>query len=438
MQRVFVLDSQKQPLMPCHPARARALLKAKKAAVYRCFPFTIILNHREGGDTQPVEAKIDPGSKTTGVVLVVSGKKNNRVVWATHINHRGDAISAALASRRALRRSRRSRHTRYRAPRFDNRKRPIGWLPPSLRSRVDNIISWINRLMGYAPITDLAFEAVLFDTQQLQNPEIVGIEYQQGNLFGDEVKEYVLEKWQRTCAYCDVKQGSLEVDHIIPASKGGSNRVSNLTLACRPCNLKKGNLSLETFLIKDPKRLQRILNQLQVPLKDAAAVNATRYAIRDKLKQFNLPLTSWSGARTKFNRKQQGYAKNHWIDAACIGETGANVIIPKALTPLMITAEGRGSRQMCRVNRYGFPRTRAKSQKQVQGFKTGDLVQALVIQGKKTGHYLGRVAVRTSGNFNIKTENGIVQGIHYKYCQPLHKADGYNYYFRGGGVSSSC
>ncbi|MBS0289004.1 MAG: HNH endonuclease [Proteobacteria bacterium] len=437
MQRVFVLDSQKQPLMPCHGARARMLLKTKRAAVYRRFPFTIILKYRIGGELQSLEAKIDPGSKTSGVALVTQGKKSNKVVWAAHIHHRGDAIRAALASRRALRRLRRSRHTRYRAPCFDNRKRPMGWLAPSLRSRVDNIITWIKRLLYCSPITNLVLEEVRFDTQRLQNPAISGIEYQQGNLFGYEVKEYILEKWQRACAYCDAKQVPLEVEHIVPTSKGGSHRVSNLTLACRGCNLKKGNASLETFLSKDLKRLARILNQLQAPLKDAATVNATRYAIRDKLKQFDLPLSCWSGARTKFNRSQQGYAKDHWIDAACIGETGARVTLTEKFIPVSIIATGRGSRQMCRVDRYGFPRTKGKSQKQVQGFKTGDLVQALVTQGKKVGYYFGRLAVRTSGNFNIKTLNGVVQGIHYKYCQPLHSADGYNYNL-GGGVSASC
>ena len=437
MQRVFVLDSHKQPLMPCHPARARALLRAQKAAVYRHFPFTIILKYREGGDTQPLEAKVDPGSKISGVALVLSGKKAKRVVWAAHIQHRAEAIRAAIESRRAIRRSRRARHTRYRAPRFDNRKRPTGWLPPSLRSRIDNISAWLKRITRYAPITDLALEAVRFDMQQLQHPEITGVEYQQGSLFGFELKEYVLEKWQRTCAYCDAKQVPLEIEHILPRSKGGSHRVSNLTLACRPCNVKKGNAPIEQFLAQQPQRLKRVLHQTKQPLKDAAAVNSTRYAIRDKLQAFNLPLSCSTGGRTKFNRAQQGYPKDHWIDAACVGETGVNVKLTHTLKPLTVTAMGRGTRQMCRVNRYGFVRTKAKSQKQVKGFKTGDLVCAMVTNGKKIGVYAGRVAVRTSGSFNIKTAGGIVQGIHYKYCKPLHKADGYNYNL-GGGVSSPC
>jgi hypothetical protein len=272
--------------------------------------------------------------------------------------------------------------------------------------------------------------------QKLQNPEIEGTEYQQGTLFGYEVKEYLLEKWQRTCAYCDKQNIPLEVDHIHPRSKGGSNRMCNLTLACRTCNVLKGNHDIKKFLSHDQKRLEKILNYSTKPLKDAAAVNTTRLALDSSLKKLALPITSSSGGRTKFNRTQQGYAKDHFIDAICIGESGERVYIPSSLKPLNIEACGRGSRQMCRVNKYGFPRTTSKSQKQIYGFKTGDIVHSAVTQGKKIGNYFGRLAVRSSGNFNVKTNTGMVQGINYKYCRVFHRADGYNYNY-GGGVSSS-
>ncbi|WP_294106862.1 RNA-guided endonuclease IscB, partial [Thiolapillus sp.] len=146
MQRVFVLDSQKRPLMPCHPARARQLLDRGKAAVFRRVPFTLILKGRTGGDVQPVEARVDPGSKTTGLALVARFPRGDQVVWAANLGHRGQAITAALDKRRAIRRGRRGRKTRYRAPRFLNRTRPAGWLPPSLQSRVDNVQAWARRL----------------------------------------------------------------------------------------------------------------------------------------------------------------------------------------------------------------------------------------------------------------------------------------------------
>jgi hypothetical protein len=261
----------------------------------------------------------------------------------------------------------------------------------------------------------------------MEKPEISGIEYQQGTLAGYELREYLLEKWHRKCAYCGVVNIPLQIEHIHPKSTGGSNRASNLTLACKKCNQAKKNMPVEVFLNDKPIVLKKILYQAKTTLKDVAAVNATRYAIGKMLKAFGLPVSFWSGGRTKFNRVSQGYEKDHWIDAVCVGETGENVLIQKTTLPILIKAMGRGSRQMCRVDRFGFPRTGAKSTKTVKGFQTGDIVKAIVTKGKKIGIYTGRVAVRTSGSFNIKTGSETVQGISWKYCNLIQKTDGYTY-----------
>ncbi|WP_438941499.1 RNA-guided endonuclease IscB [Moorena bouillonii] len=130
--RVFVLDQDKKPLDPCHPARARELLKKGRAKVFKRYPFTIIMQDRsvDNSVTHPHRIKIDPGSKTTGIAVIQ--EQTGRVTGALEINHRGQNIKNSLESRRALRRGRRSRQTRYRKPRFLNRRRPEGWLPPSL------------------------------------------------------------------------------------------------------------------------------------------------------------------------------------------------------------------------------------------------------------------------------------------------------------------
>lgn len=426
MQRVFVLANNKKPLMPCHPARAKELLKKGKAAVYRRVPFTIILKNRSDGDLQPIELKVDPGSKTSGITLVADFKRGNRGVFAANLSHRGQAVKAALETRRSLRRSRRARKTRYRAPRFKNRTRPQGWLPPSLMSRVGNVSSWAKKLQIFAPIKEIAVETVRFDMQKLVNPEVSGLEYQQGELFGYEVREYLLEKWGRKCVYCSVENVPLEIEHIVSKKAGGSNRVSNLTIACQRCNQAKGSMPIASF-VKNPQLLQQILRGAQAPLKDAAAVNATRYAIGHALKSFTLPISFWSGGRTKFNRCKQSYKKDHWIDAACVGESGKKVFLDRYLKPLQIKAEGRGSRQMCLSDKFGFPRTAAKTAKRVHGFQTGDLVAAIVTKGKKIGRYFGRVAVRMTGNFNIKMEGKMVQGIAHKFCILVQRVDGYSY-----------
>lgn len=428
MQRVFVLDHNKQPLMPCHPARARKLLKNKKAAVYRRYPFTIIMTQRISGNLQDVEIKFDPGSRTTGIALVGHFNRGSEVIWAGNLNHRGSQIKKDLNSRRAIRSSRRNRKTRYRPARFLNRRRPKSWLPPSLQSRVDNVNNWMRKLDRLAPLTQIAVETVRFDTQKLQNPEISGVEYQQGELAGYELREYLLEKWGRECGYCGVKNVPLEVEHIQARSKGGTDRVSNLTLACTECNQKKGNKDVKEFLKRKPKRLKKIQAQAKAALKDAAAVNATRYATGNVLKSFRKPITFSSGGRTKFNRIKQGYQKDHWVDAACVGESGSQVIIPKTITPLIITAKGRGSRQKCSMNQYGFPRTGPKKYKRVKGFQSGDIVKAIVTKGKKIGTYIGRVMVRASGSFDIGSGEKKVSGISYKYCYIYQRADGYEYF----------
>src|SRR5262245_34882026 len=135
MSHVFVVDSDLQPLSPVHPGRARLLLKVGKAAVYRRYPCTLSLKRNvEQPTPTPLRLKIDPGAKVTGLALVDDAA--GKVVWAAELTHRGEAIKHALDKRRAVRRGRRGRKTRYRASRFANRKRRIGWLPPSLLSRV--------------------------------------------------------------------------------------------------------------------------------------------------------------------------------------------------------------------------------------------------------------------------------------------------------------
>jgi 5-methylcytosine-specific restriction endonuclease McrA len=296
-----------------------------------------------------------------------------------------------------------------------------------LKSRVDNCYHWAKRIQAFAPLVAIAVETVRFDTQLMQNPEISSIEYQQGTLVGYEIREYLLEKFNRTCVYCGAKDVPFQVEHVRSKRRSGSNRVSNLAISCESCNQEKDTRDVREFLAGKPDILKTLLAQTKAPLHDAAAVNATRYAIGNALKTLGLPVTFWSGGRTKHNRSQQNYPKAHWIDAACVGETGRAVRLTPTQTPLQIKAAGRGSRQMCRMDRFGFPRTSAKGAKTVRGFRTGDMVRADVPSGKKAGTHIGRVAVRISGSFNITTTAATVQGISHKHCRLIHRADGYGY-----------
>jgi 5-methylcytosine-specific restriction endonuclease McrA len=422
--KVFLIDANRNPLNPITPRQSRKLLEKGKAAVIRRYPFTLILKREiENPKIFPLRLKIDPGSKVTGLALL----SGDLVLWVAQIEHRGQTIKDSLETRVSSRRSRRSRKTRYRAPRFENRKRKEGWIPPSLMHRVQTTETWVKRLIKFCPVTEIWIERVKFDSQRLQNPEIGGTEYQQGELFGYEVREYLLEKWGRECAYCGKKEVPLQVEHIVPKSKGGSNRVSNLTLACECCNQKKGNKPVEEFLKKKPKVLEKIKKQAKKPLKDSAAVNSTRNKIVEVLSKLLLTKTA-TGAQTKCNRFRLELPKDHHIDAACVGDVDSLTFY--ATQPLRIKCTGHGSRQYQNVDKYGFPRGKAKSKDPyVKGFRTGDIVKAVVTSGKKIGAYIGRVAVRSTGSFNLTTKKEKVQEIGYKYFSKLHSMDGYSYSF---------
>ncbi len=426
MSKVFVLDTHYKPLNPVHPGRARLLLKQGKASVYRRYPFCIILKVVvDQPEVEPLRLKLDPGSKMTGIAVV--NDASGEVVFAANLEHRGGKIRERLDKRQAVRRSRRQRKTRYRKPRFDNRKRTLGWLPPSLQSRISNILTWVNRLHRCCPITAISQELVKFDMQQIENPELSGVQYQQGTLQGYETREYLLQKWNRQRAYCGKCDVPLQIEHIYPRAKGGTDRISNLCLACEKCNVAKGTRDIKDFLAKKPDVLKRILATLKTPLKDAAAVNTTRWALFKRLQAMGLPIECGSGGRTKFNRTMQDLPKDHWVDALCVVESTPARLSLAGIVPLLITAEGHGRRQMCLMGKRGFPRTGPKAAKHVKGFQTGDLVRAVVTSGAKIGTYVGRVAVRATGSFNITTKQATVEGIGDRYCTTLHKSDGYSY-----------
>jgi 5-methylcytosine-specific restriction endonuclease McrA len=427
--KVFVIDSNKQPLDPCSAGKARQLLAKGKAAVYRRYPFTIILHREvEESEPQPLRFKIDPGAKTSGLALV--NDQSGEVVWAAELQHRGWQIKDALEKRSGLRRGRRSRKTRYRPPRFDNRSKPKGWLPPSLMSRIYNIETWYQRLAQRCLITSVSIETNRFDMQKMEKPEISGVEYQQGELHGYEVREYLLEKFNHTCAYCNKTDVPMEIEHINPRSRGGSNRISNLTLSCRPCNEKKGNQTASEFGHPEVEA------QAKKPLRSAAAVNMTRREIQRRFFGLGLSVEVSTGGRTKYNRSVRNLPKTHWLDAVCVGQSTPDELKLNSVRPLLIKAMGRGRRQVCDTDEHGFRRKKKNGEfnaprliKRTRGFQTGDIVRAEWPKGKYAGNYVTRITnVRKTGKFGIKPAGYSKPfNVDYKYCQIVHHSDGYDY-----------
>ncbi len=479
---VFVLDKRKKPLMPCAERRARILLSRGRAVVHRPHPFTIRLKDRMVEESVPraVGLKVDPGSKHSGIAIVrEDGADTGTVVRLAQVDHRTD-IHKRMGQRAGYRRRRRSANLRYRKPRFANRHpepcagcgrnarhgsrfcrpclsaghhdsglRPEVWLAPSLRRRVDNLTSWVQRYRHLAPVTALSMELVRFDLQAIERPEIAGTEYEQGTLAGFEVREYPLLKFSHTRAYREGLSGDpiLNIDHVLPQSRGGTDRVSNLALACRTCNEAKNDRTPAEWAASlrgsacplDQKRVERcagVQDRAKAPLRDAAAVNATRWALYGLLLGTGLPVETGSGGRTKGNRTQAGLPKTHALDAARVGSTPRT---PRGVPVLVIKAVGRGRHQRTNPDKSGFPRGSLARHKSWEGFRSGDIVRAdvpAVVGNRKrktAERHVGPVAIRTSGSLRVGNSDGISS----RYCSVIQRADGYAYSSQKGGSDAS-
>ncbi|ADI06973.1 HNH endonuclease domain protein [Streptomyces bingchenggensis BCW-1] len=351
-----------------------------------------------------------------------AGERRGR--YSVQLDHRGAVIRKKLAQRAAYRRRRRTSNLRYRAPRFNNRTRPDGWLAPSPQHRVTTTVSWVTRLSRWAPVRAVHVERVAFDTHAISaGRPLAGAEYQHGTLHGTEAREYLLAKFGRACAYCGITEVPLNIDHVHPRSRGGSDRISNLVTACIPCNETKSNRSVQEF-VRDKTKLAKILAQAKAPLRDAAAVQSTRWALWRALDQM-LPTHIVSGGRTKWNRTRCGLPKSHTLDALDVGKLDT---VTETITPILVAGcSGRGQHQRTSPDRHGFPRRTSPRVKAVHGYATGDLVTASVPKGKYTGTHTGRVMIRTTGRFDIRTAHGLAAGIRHTNIRLLQRGDGYTY-----------
>ena len=456
---VITLDKRKKPLGVCTERRARVLITKGRACVYRYFPFTIIIKDRDVRKEEPsgtYRVKIDPGAKHTGIAVIRN--EDSAVVFYEQIEHRAEQIVADLQTRNRTRRNRRTRELRYRRSKWGNKQlakgrkpqydspRPAGWLPPSEKSIGDNILGIVRKLHRLFRITDCSFEAVRFDTQFMDNPDIEGIQYQHGELAGCEIREYLLDKYGHTCQYCNGQSGDsiLEWEHKIPKSRGGSNSVKNATLSCSACNQAKDSMMLSEWLDSinakagktklDEARIKGIRNVMDgkvtgVSNRYCAWTNSLRKYIETGLFSIFGTVECASGGRTKYNRTRFGLPKDHHYDALCIGAvpddgykdlTNGYVLYTKAM--------GRGTRFRGKINKCGIIiKKLGKTNKKVFGFQNGDIVSADVPKGKYKGHYVGRVMTRASGSFDIRTTDGALVTVNKIYCKILQHVDGYQY-----------
>jgi 5-methylcytosine-specific restriction endonuclease McrA len=343
---IYVSNMRGQPLMPTTQRTGKKLLHEGKAHVAQRCPFTIQLTYATRETTQPIKLGVDLGYTNIGF----SAKTDKVEVISGTVTLRND-VSNKLEEKRRYRRTRRG-SLGYRPPRFNNRKRPEGWLAPSTQHRYDSHIRLVEKLETLLPISYTRVEVANFDAHKMQNPEITGIAYQQGELQGYEVREYLLDKWGRTCAYCGRKNVPLEVEHIVPKSRGGTNRVSNLTISCRKCDLKKGDKTAEEF------GFPYIQQQATQPLKATACLNNIRWRIVEQL-----AAEYTYGYVTKYHRNKLGLEKSHINDAFVIAG-GTN---QERCRPYEVMHVRRNNRSL-QKNRKGFTPSIRRQKYQLQPY----------------------------------------------------------------------
>ncbi len=367
--RVFALDRRGDPPVPCHPARAGKPLKKGRAVAVRLHPFAIRLRDRDGGETQPVDPGIDPGSRRTGPALAGD---DGEALSPAEIAHRGKGVRTLMQLRANCRRRRRSAGPHRRKERFLNR-RSGRRLPPSLLSRADGALSWTERFGRLAPMTRIRCETARFDTRALESPDIEGAECRQGTLAGREARGHLLERRGRKRACRDAADVPLQAGHVRPEARG----------------------------------------------------SAARRVLFEGLERAGLPVSGSSGGRTESGRARPGVPKTHALDAARVGETPALTGRDRPVPG--IRATGRGSHARTRMNRFGFPVGHLMARKSVRGFRTGGILRATVPSGRRQGVHAGRVAVRASGSFNVQAAGGTVQGVPHRRCRIIRRGDGYGH-----------
>lgn len=308
---VFVLNKHGKPLMPCKPSKARKLLKQGKAKVVKKEPFTIQLLYGSSGYKQKCIIGIDTGSKNIGIAVTT---EDGRVIYKAQVELRQD-IKENIETRRRLRRARRNRKTRYRKLRFNNRKKPKGWLPPSIRARIEVHYNLIKRLAQIIPVSEIKVEVAKFDVQAILNPNIHGKEYQKGRMHGfDSVKEYVKTRDGFACHYARLRpdipcSGKLTVDHIIPRSGGGTDNPTNLVCCCEAHNIAKRNMSYKQFTGKQPPKIE--------DFRSTVFMNVLRDYLVPKLEEI-APVEYTFGLYARRTRREWGFEKSHINDAIAI------------------------------------------------------------------------------------------------------------------------
>ena len=373
---VYVINKHGEALMPCKPRKARMLLKQKKAKVVKRTPFTIQLLHGSSGYKQDISLGVDAGTKHIGL----SATTEKKVLFEGEVQLRTD-IQKLLATKREFRKARRNRKTRYRMPRFLNRKKDKGWLAPSVQHKVDSHIKLIDRVHDILPIKHITVEVAQFDIQKIKNPHIEGVEYQQGAQLGFwNVREYVLFRDKHTCQRCKGKKKDkiLNVHHIESRQTGGDSP-SNLITLCKACHHhihKKG--------------LEHTIKRSEKSLRDTSQMTVMRWFIYNGLKEIYPHAKLTYGYITKNTRTKNNLEKSHMVDARCIS---GNPLATESDTTYLYKQVRKNNRQLHKATILkGGVRKANKAERFVKGFQLFDKVlfkgqECFIFGRRKTGYF---------------------------------------------------
>ncbi len=382
---VYVLSQNGQPLMPTeNHAKVRVLLKQGEAKVIKKCPFTIQLLYSSTNYTQKVTLGVDSGSKHIGI----SATTKNSVLYEADVELRNDIVDL-LSTRRELRRSRRNRKTRYRKPRFNNRRCKDAWLSPSVQQKVGSHLTMIAKVHKILPVSNIVVEVASFDIQKIKNPTVSGADYQQGEQLDFwNVREYVLFRDGHTCQCCKGKSKDkiLNVHHI-ESRKTGGDAPNNLITLCETCHAgyHKGTVKL-------PKTIHRGMS-----FKDATFMGVMRWALYEKLKTIYPNVRFTYGYITKNTRIENGLPKDHYVDARCISGNHNAVSNGEVFYYKKVRCHNRQIHKNT-ILKGGY-RKRNQAPYEVKGFRLYDKV---LVKGQ-IAFVFGR---RTDGRFAIRKFDG--------------------------------
>lgn len=394
--KVYVLSKRGKPLMPCSPRKARLLLKQGKAKVKTRTPFTIQLAEATGETIQHITLGVDSGYSSIGLSAITEKSE----LYSSEVVLRTDTVKLN-SERRQYRRARRYRKTWYRKPRFLNRKKPKGWLAPSIQNKLDFHIKAINQVKANLPISKINIEVAAFDIQKIKNPDIEGTDYQYGVQKGFwNVREYVLYRDGHTCQHCKGKSKDpiLEVHHLVSRQIGG-DRPDNLITLCSTCH-SKASLGKLTLKVKPSKGF-----------KAETFMSMVRWRLVNKLRETGNTVSHTFGYITKSKRVELGLPKSHINDAFVIaGGNGQK----RLSISYFIKQVRKCNRKLRRGNRSHIKNT---AEREVFGFRQWDKVSC---QGKEM-FIKGR---RLRGYFALSDIAGkLIKEVSYKKISLLERAN---------------